>query len=92
MSDRTRADGGLRVTCYAGYRGEQEPRQFFLGRRLVRIVEVLDRWAAPEYRYFKCLGSDGDTYILRHDATTHRWELTMYARGKTTLSSVHEMG
>ena len=81
MGDGTGADEGLRVTCYAGYRGEQEPRQFFLGGRSVGIVEVLDRWAAPEYRYFKCLGSDGDTYILRHDAMTDRWELTMYARG-----------
>lgn len=74
-------NGGLRVSCYAGYRGEQEPRELLLGRRSVRVVEIIDRWAAPEHRYFKCRGSDGDTYILRHDTSQDHWELTMYARG-----------
>lgn len=69
------------MICYAGYRGEQEPREFFLGERSVRVVDILDRWTAPDHRYFKCHGSDGDTYILRHDATADRWELTMYAKG-----------
>ena len=72
---------GLRVSCYAGYRGEQEPRSLSLGDRTVQIVAVLDRWLAPDHRYFKCRGSDGDTYILRHDVASDRWELTMYARG-----------
>jgi len=74
-------DRGLEVTCYAGYRGEEEPREFQLGDHTVQVVEVLDRWLDPEYRYFKCRGSDGDTYILRHDVRTHRWELKMYAKG-----------
>jgi len=29
----------------------------------------------------KSRGSDGDTYILRHDVRAQRWELTMYAKG-----------
>jgi hypothetical protein len=44
-------------------------------------VEVVDRWTAPDHRYFKCRASDGDTYILRQDEAKDRWELTMYARG-----------
>ncbi len=71
----------LQVICYAGYRGEQEPRKFSLGRQVVEVVEILDRWTAPEHRYFRCLGSDGDTYILRNDEEKDRWELTMYAKG-----------
>lgn len=69
------------MICYSGYRGEQEPREFFLGERSVLVVEVLDRWTAPDHRYFKCRGSDGDNYILRHDTTADLWELTMYAKG-----------
>jgi len=76
-----RRNTGLRVSCYAGYRGEQEPRSFFLGERAVEIVAVLDRWAAPDHRYFKCRGSDGDIYILRNDVVADRWELTMFTRG-----------
>ena len=71
----------LRVSCYAGYRGEEAPQRFFLGERRIDVVDVLDRWTAPDRRYFKCRGSDGDLYILRHDVVHERWELTMFARG-----------
>ncbi len=74
-------EDGLRVVCYAGYRGEEEPREFFLGDRPVRVVAIIDRWAAPDHRYFKIRGSDGDIYILRHDVATGMWEMTMFARG-----------
>jgi hypothetical protein len=71
----------LTVECYAGYRGEETPRRFMLGSRRVEVVEVLDRWLAPDHRYFKLLGDDGDTYILRQDSPTGRWDLTLYQRG-----------
>ena len=71
----------IKVNCYAGYRGEEEPREFFLGARAVQVVEILDRWADPDHRYFKCRGSDRDTYILRHDVASDSWQLTMFAKG-----------
>lgn len=70
----------VRVECYAGYRGEETPRRFFLGERAVDVVEVLDRWLAPDHRYFKVAGDDRATYILRHDVVTARWELTLFER------------
>ena len=72
---------GIRVECYAGHRGEEEPRRIFLGERGVAVLEVLDRWLAPNHRYFKVSGDDGATYILRHDETGGTWELVMYERG-----------
>jgi hypothetical protein len=71
----------IRVECYAGHRGEQEPRRFFVGERGVEVEEILDRWLAPDHRYFKLRGDDGGTYILRHDSVQDRWELTLYERG-----------
>jgi hypothetical protein len=71
----------VRVECYAGYRGEETPRRFSIGDRDVAVVEVLDRWLSPDHRYFKLKGDDGDTYILRHDTTAGRWELTLFRRG-----------
>ncbi len=68
----------IRVKCYAGYRGEESPTTFFLGDRQVRVKEILDRWLAPEHRYFKVRGDDGSVYILRHDIATESWELTMF--------------
>lgn len=72
----------VRVECYAGHRGEQEPRRFFVGERAVAVEEILDRWLAPDHRYFKLRGDDGGTYILRHDSQRAHWELTLYERGE----------
>ncbi len=71
----------IRVECYAGYRDEETPRRFWLGDRLVEVAEVSDRWLAPDHRYFKVKGNDGDIYILRHDSRADRWEMTMFQRG-----------
>jgi len=70
----------IRVDCYAGYRGEQEPRKFFLGQESITVVEVIERWISPGQRYFKCRASDGDIYILRQDVANDRWEMTMYVK------------
>jgi len=66
------------VECYAGHRGEQAPRSLILGDRRVAVAEVLDAWLAPDHRYFKLRGSDGDTYLVRHDERANTWELTMF--------------
>lgn len=80
----------IRVECHAGYRGEETPRRFSLGTRRVEVVEVFDRWLAPDHRYFKLLGDDGATYILRHDLETLRWELTLFVSGGgRTLTLTH---
>ena len=70
----------IRVSCYAGYRGEETPRRFFLKDREVEVAEVLDRWLAPEHRYFKVRGDDQALYIIRHDTGADTWELTMFDR------------
>jgi hypothetical protein len=49
-----------------------------LGDRRIAVAEVLDAWLAPEYRYFKLRGADGDTYLVRHDERSDIWELTMF--------------
>ena len=77
----TRPSFRVAVECHAGYRGEETPRAFALGSRRIEVLEVLDRWLEPEQRYFKLLGDDGDLYILRHDAETDGWELTLYRSG-----------
>ena len=70
----------IRVDCYSGYRGEETPRRFWLEERLIEIKEVVDRWLDPEHRYFKVVGDDHSTYILRHDSVTFEWELTFYQK------------
>jgi hypothetical protein len=76
-------DNIIAVECYAGHRGEQTPRALIVGDRRIDVAEVLDAWLAPEYRYFKLRGTDGDTYLVRHGERSHTWELTMF-RGEHT--------
>src|SRR5207237_3749133 len=52
------------------------------------VAEVLDAWLAPDYRYFKLKGADGDTYLVRHDERSNTWELTMF-RGVGSRSEEH---
>jgi hypothetical protein len=68
----------LYVECYSGYRGEETPRRFKLGKRYVDIQRIVDRWLSPDHRYFKVLGDDKAIYILRYDAYADRWELTFF--------------
>jgi hypothetical protein len=73
----------IRVECYAGYRGEETPRRFWLGAKKIEVQDVLDRWMAPDHRYFKVLGHDKAVYILRHDAISWDWDLTFYQQAGT---------
>jgi hypothetical protein len=68
----------IEVKCYAGYRGEETPRSLVLGGQEMVIRRVLDRWLAPDHRYFKVETSDQAIYILRHDPQRHRWEMVYY--------------
>ena len=76
MTDRQPVRIG--VECYAGHRGEQTPRTLILGDRRIAVAELLDAWLAPDCRYFKLRGADGDTYLVRHDERADTWELTMF--------------
>ena len=76
MGEDEATSDGLRVECYAGYRGEETPRRFYLGTRCVEVVSVIDRWLAPDHRYFKLEDADGRHYILREETASHQWELT----------------
>jgi len=80
----------VKVECYSGYRGEESPRRVTIGERTLDVVEVIDRWLSPEYRYFKVRCDDNGVYIFRHDVVNDLWELTLFdsgARPDSQLSS-----
>ena len=70
----------IRAECYAGYRGEQEPLAFWLGERRLTVRDVVDRWVAPEQRWFAVDANDGNVYVPRHDEMSGEWEIVAYAR------------
>jgi len=77
---RYRDGMAIRVECYAGYRGEQEPLAFWLGERRVAVRAVVDRWFAPTQRWFRVDADDGNRYVLRHDEASGDWEIAAYRR------------
>ena len=80
----------IRVVCYAGYRAEESPLSFFLGEREIKVVEIIDRWLDPLYRYFKLRGDDNGVYILRHNVKDETWAMVVFdadTRDETRLSS-----
>lgn len=68
----------IQVECYAGYRGEETPRYIRMASNKIEVREIVDRWLSTDHRYFKIIGSDDATYIIRHDSLTWRWELVFY--------------
>ena len=73
----------IRVECYAGFRGEQEPRAFTLGERRFEVIEILDRWLDPQHRYFKVSVEDRRKFLLRQDTASGEWMLAGLVGEKT---------
>ena len=50
------------------------------GKKLLypAVLMLVDAWLAPDYRYFKLHGTDGNTYLVRHDEESGVWELTLF--------------
>ena len=68
----------IQVECAVGQRTAESPQRFFLGRREIKVTEIIDRWLDPDCSYIKLRGDDAGIYILRHDRTTGTWALTLY--------------
>ena len=73
----------ISVQCYSGYKVDETPRSIQFGSLVVEIKEVQDRWIGPDHRYFKVLGKDDATYIIRQNTISQAWELTYYRQAPT---------
>ena len=69
------------VESYAGLRAEESPRRFFIGKREINVIEIIDRWLDPAYSYFKVRGDDGGIYILRYGQDSDSWEMILFNSG-----------
>ena len=62
--------------------GIEIPRTLRLNGDRFEVVEVLDQWYGPDYRYCKVKGGDGALYVLRLDESRSEWHLTMFASAR----------
>jgi hypothetical protein len=70
----------LKVESYAGYKGDQYPRRFMLGEKILEVDEVEDQWYSPSSQYFRVRAGDGNIYVLRHDQELQHWSLESFRR------------
>jgi hypothetical protein len=79
------------VESEPGERGSERLRRIRLDGRKVEIVENVDQWHGPDYRYFKVKGDDGNLYVLRFDEGRATWEVTMFQspQGEALATPVH---
>jgi hypothetical protein len=74
------------VEQHADHRGMPMPLKLYFGGHQVDVLEALDQWYGPDYRYIKVRGhDDGSLYILRFDEPHAEWELTMFVSARARL-------
>jgi hypothetical protein len=72
--------------------GIEVPRTLRLNVDRVEVVEVLDQWYGPDYRYCKVKGGSGALYILRLDESGSEWHLTLFASARAQALSAQPCG
>jgi hypothetical protein len=63
------------------------PRHVYFDERQVEIVEMIDQWYGPDYRYLKVRGDDGSLYILHFNEPHDEWALIMYRRANRAVAA-----
>lgn len=72
---------GIKVECYSGYKANQKPLAFSLGKKKMKVKDIMDQWVGPDHTYFKVLAEDTNIYILRHSAVRDEWKLVFFNEG-----------
>jgi len=71
------------VACYSGYKGEETPLSFFLKKRRLQVVEILERRLEEDLqtkerrRLFKVKADDGKVYTLIQREKEDQWFIFM---------------
>ena len=67
-----------RMRIQVEHHADLPPRSLYRGERRIDIIEIMDQWYGPGYRYVKVRGHDNSVYILRFDEIGDQWELIMF--------------
>lgn len=79
------------VSSFAGYRGEESPRIFFVHGEKITVLEILEMWIEEEgpernqKRFFLLKGSDGLFHKLHYDLSAQQWLYNSFAKDHRDL-------
>ncbi len=62
-----------RVSCYSGYRADERPLSFQIGEHEYLVVDILERWYAPDEAGYRVLTAGDGKWILRHTPVLDQW-------------------
>lgn len=65
----------LVIMSYIHEREGPVPQSLRFGQKVLLIWEILDRWPAQDYRYYKVRTVDDVVIFLRHSVREDRWSL-----------------
>ena len=65
----------IKVECYSGYKANERPLRFHIGKRVLEVKDLLDRWYGERADYFKVVADDGNNYTLIYDRQGDSWEM-----------------
>lgn len=68
----------IRVEVFSDSKGQESPSQFSLGTRTIQVEAVVDRWYGGQACYFRVLGSDENSYILKGPLQDGSWEMVSF--------------
>ena len=68
----------VKVDCYGGYKANERPVTLSLGKKRLRVTDILDQWHGPGYSYFKILAEDANIYILRYSEAYDVWNVVYF--------------
>jgi hypothetical protein len=68
----------IKVESIADAKGQETPSRFMLGIRTIEIQAVADRWYGEQACYYRVLGSDENSYILKGPLEDGSWELVSF--------------
>ena len=68
----------IKVESISDAKGQETPSRFMLGIRTIEIQAVADRWYGEQACYYRVLGSDENSYILKGPLEDGSWELVSF--------------
>ena len=68
-----------RMRIQVEHHADLPPRSLYRGERRIDIIEIMDQWYGPGYRYVKVRGHDSSVYILLFDEIRDQRELIMFS-------------
>lgn len=68
----------IKVESEADPKGQESPTRFTLGTRTIEVEACVDRWHGELACYYRVLGSDENSYILKGPLEDGSWELVSF--------------